>query len=93
MPCASWAAVADTTPTDTDWCWATQAADALFAMQNLVTEAIDANADAIDAEALREQVQLYRCAAQIGITSTAARSGTVIPTFLSTPARIRLSRK
>jgi Transposase IS66 family. len=67
-------AVTDTTPTDVDWCWADQAADALVAMQKLVSEAIAAGADAVDDEALREQVRLYRSAVQIGITSTAARS-------------------
>jgi hypothetical protein len=34
------AAVADAAPQDADWCWATQACDALVAMQKLVDEAI-----------------------------------------------------
>jgi hypothetical protein len=78
------AAVADTAPADADWCWATQAADALVAMQKLVADAIatdadalDADAldaDALDADALDTQVGLYRSAAQIGRTQTAARS-------------------
>jgi transposase len=72
------AAVAEATTSDTGWCWATQAADALVAMQRLVGEAIAAGADAVDPEALGEQVQLYRCAAQIGSTQTAARSDTVM---------------
>jgi len=67
-------AVADTAPPDADWCWATQAADALVAMQKLVAGAIATGADTIDADALDKQVQLYRCAAQIGTTQTAARS-------------------
>ena len=46
------AAVADTAPADIDWCWATQAADALVAMQKLVAEAIAAGADALDPDAL-----------------------------------------
>ena len=71
------AAVTDTAPTDADWCWAGQAADALVAMQKLVTEAIAAGADAVDAEALREHVKLFRSAVQIGITQTAARSDKV----------------
>jgi transposase len=65
------AAVADTAPSDADWCWATQAADALVAMQQLVADAIAAGADTVDADALDKQTQLYRSAAQIGITQTA----------------------
>jgi len=68
------AAVADTAPADADWCWATQAADALVAMQKLVADAIATGADALDADALDTQVGLYRSAAQIGRTQTAARS-------------------
>jgi transposase len=71
-------AVADTAPCDADWCWADQAADALVTLQKLVAEAIAAGADAVDAQALDKQVQLYRSAAQIGITQTEARSGTVM---------------
>src|SRR4051794_12063944 len=40
------AAVADTAPADADWCWASQAADALVAMQTLVAEATAAGDDA-----------------------------------------------
>jgi transposase len=68
-------AVVDTTGPDADWCWAGQAADALVAMQKLVAEAITTGADTLDADALSRQVRLYRSAAQIGITQTAARSG------------------
>jgi transposase len=68
------AAVADLAGPEVDWCWATQAGDALVAMQKLVAEAIAASADAIDTDALTHQVQLYRSAAQIGLTQTAARS-------------------
>jgi transposase len=71
------AGVADTTPSGTDWCWADQAADALVAIQKLVTDAITADTGA-DVDALDKQVQLYRSAAQIGITQTAARSSTVM---------------
>jgi transposase len=67
------AGVTDAAPPDADWCWATQAADALVAMQRLVAEAIGAGADAVDPDALDTQVRLYRSAAQIGITQTAAR--------------------
>jgi transposase len=71
-------AVADTAEPDADWCWATQASDALVAIQKLVVDAIASGADAVDPDALDTQVQLYRCAAQIGITSTTARSDKVM---------------
>ena len=69
--------VADTTA-DAQWCWATQVADALVAMQKLAADAIAAGADTIDPDALDQQVQLYRSAAQIGLTSTVARSNPVM---------------
>jgi transposase len=72
------AAVADTTEPDTDWCWATQVSDALVAIQKLVADAIASGAHALDPDALDTQVQLYRCAVQIGITSTATRSDKVM---------------
>lgn len=72
------AAVADTAPADADWCWATQAGDALVSMQNLVAQAIATGADTVDPAALDKQAQLYRCAAQIGLSATAARSTTVM---------------
>jgi transposase len=71
-------AVADTAPADAQWCWATQTADALVAMQKLVDEAITTGADTVDADALATQVQLYRSAVQIGVTQTAARSSKVM---------------
>jgi transposase len=72
------AAVADTAGPDLDWCWGTQAADALVEMQKLVAEALAAGADAVDPDALGKQVQLFRSAVQIGITTTAARSDTAM---------------
>jgi transposase len=71
-------AVADLAGPDVDWCWATQAADALVTMQKLVAEATAAGAEAIDPYALDKQIQLYRSAAQIGMTQTSARSSTVM---------------
>jgi transposase len=74
-------AVADTAARDepdADWCWATQASDALVAMQKLVAEAITAGADTVDPDTLARQIQLYRSAAQIGATHTAARSHAVM---------------
>ncbi len=67
-------AVADTAPTGR-WCWATQAADALVAMQALVNEAADSGRGSLDEAALAEQVHRYRSAAGIGIADTAARTG------------------
>jgi transposase len=69
--------VADTAA-EAQWCWATQVADALVAMQKLAADAIAAGADTIDPDALDQQVQLYRSAAQIGLTSTVARSNPVM---------------
>jgi transposase len=70
--------VSDTAAADQDWCWATQAGDALAMMQKLVADAYAAGQDSVDPEALATQVQLYRCAAQIGVTATAARSDTLM---------------
>jgi len=67
------AGVAETAPVEADWCWATQVADALVAMQHLVSQAIAADADTLDPDALTTQIHRYRSAAQIGITQTAAR--------------------
>jgi transposase len=72
------AAVAEAAGPDLDWCWATQAGDALVAMPNLVAEAVAASADAVDPAALANQVQLYRSAAQIGLTQTSPRASKVM---------------
>ena len=66
--------VTETASGDGDWCWATQAADALVAIQKLVTEATAAGVDAVETDALTKQVRLYHSAVQIGITQTAART-------------------
>jgi transposase len=71
------AAVAEVAPPDANWCWATQAADALVDMQRLVNEAIAAGTEAIDPDALDNHVQLYRSAVQLGVTATAARGDKV----------------
>jgi transposase len=70
-------AVADTTPTG-QWCWATQTADALVAMQKLVDQAAEKGRDSVDHAALAEQVDRYRSAAVIGTNDTAARTGTLM---------------
>ena len=71
-------AVTDTASPDAEWCWATQVSDALVAMQHLVTDAIAGGAEALDPDALAEQVRLYRSATQIGLTETAARLNKVM---------------
>ena len=60
------------------WCWATQAADALTAMQKLVSEAIARGQAAVDPAALAAQIHAYRSAALIGASQTAARSGALM---------------
>jgi transposase len=82
------AAVTDTSPADTDWCWATQAGDALVAMQKLVAEATAAGA-AVDPDTQDTQVQLYRSAAQIGLTQTAARTGKLMRKHHALARRLR----
>ncbi|MGB3440389.1 MAG: IS66 family transposase [Actinophytocola sp.] len=70
-------AVADTaaqTDPDARWHWATQAADALVAMQKLVDDAIMAGADTIAPDLLGTQVGLYHSAVQIGYNQTTAPS-------------------
>jgi transposase len=81
-------AVADLAGSDVDWCWATQAGDALVAMQKLVANAAG-GADAIDPDALDKQIQLYRSAVQIGITVTAARSDKVMRKHNALARRLR----
>ena len=82
------AAVAESTAPDTDWCWATQAGDALVAMQKLVAEAVAAGA-AVDPDALDKQVQLYRSAALIGLTQTAPRTGKLMRKHHALARRLR----
>jgi transposase len=71
-------AVTDTTDPQAEWCWATQAGDALVAMQILVDDAIAAGADTVDPAALSTQMRLYHSAVQIGINDTAGRSNPVM---------------
>lgn len=81
--------VSDAAPGDAPWCWANQAADALIALQKLVTEAIAASADVIEADALAEQVRLYRSAVQIGINQTAARTSDTMRKHNALARRLR----
>ena len=81
-------AVADTSPADVDWCWATQVGDALVAMQKLVAEAVAAGA-VVDPDTLNTQVGLYRSAARIGLTLTAARTSKVMRKHHALARRLR----
>jgi transposase len=62
-------AVTDAAPSG-EWCWATQAAEAITKMQALVSEAIAQGQDTVDPEALAAQARNYRSAALIGVSQT-----------------------
>jgi transposase len=70
-------ALTDAAP-EGEWCWATQAAEALTQMQKLVREAISQGRDAVDQAALATQIHRFRSAALIGASQTAARSGALM---------------
>jgi transposase len=67
-------AVTDLAPPG-EWCWATQAAEAITVMQKLVSDAIAQDRDAVDPDALATQRHRYRSAALIGISQTRDRPG------------------
>lgn len=70
-------AVTDLAPQG-QWCWATQAADALRELNILVNDILatdDADLADIDPVALAGAVHHYRSAAHLGLTATAARTG------------------
>jgi len=81
-------AVADAAPQG-QWCWASQAAEALTAMQQLVREAISQGHDAVDPDALAAQVRLFRSAAVTGANQTAARSGPLMKKHNALARRLR----
>jgi transposase len=83
------AAVADTAPCDTEWCWGAQAADALVAMQRMADEANAVGVDVLDPDMLAEQVRLYRSAVQIGINQTAPRSDKIMSKHNALARRLR----
>ncbi len=67
----------DTAGPEADWCWATQAADALVAMHKLITDAIatgHTTPDPATQHALDQQIVFYHSAVQIGVNQTAART-------------------
>jgi transposase len=81
-------AVADAAPAG-QWCWATQAADALTAMQQLVRGAISQGRNAVDPDALAAQVRLFRSAVLAGASQTAARSGPLMKKHNALARRLR----
>jgi transposase len=81
-------AVADAAPQG-QWCWASQAAEALTAMQQLVREAVSQGHDAVDPDALAAQVRLFRSAALTGANQTAARSGPLMKRHNALARRLR----
>jgi len=83
------AGVHETASLDAPWCWAEQAADALVAMQKMVTEAAAAGVGAVDVDALGAQVRLYRSAVRIGINQTAARSSAMMRKHNALARRLR----
>jgi transposase len=81
-------AVADAAPAG-QWCWATQAAEAITAMQDLVREATGQGRDAVDPAALAGQVRLFRSAVLAGASQTAARSGPLMKKHHALARRLR----
>jgi transposase len=81
-------AVTDAAPGG-QWCWATQAAEALTAMQDLVREAISQRRHAADPVALAAQIRLFRSAALTGASQTASRSGPLMKKHNALARRLR----
>jgi transposase len=71
------------------WCWATQAAEAITAMQDLVPEAISQGRGAVDPATLAGQVRLFRSAVLVGASQTAARSGALMKKHNALARRLR----
>jgi transposase len=71
------------------WCRATQAAEALTAMQDLVREAIGQGHGAVDPATLAAQVRLFRSAVLAGASQTAARSGALMKKHNALARRLR----
>jgi len=70
-------AAVEAAPTRNGWHWASQAADALVAIQKLVPEAATADT-VLDPEALAVQIHTFRCATQIGAAQTRARTSPIM---------------
>jgi transposase len=71
------------------WCWATQAAEVITAMQDLVRGAISEGRDAVDPAALAAQVRLFRSAVLSGVSQTAPRSGALMRKHNALARRLR----
>jgi len=61
---------------DDEWCWATQAADALRTMKRLIDEALarDGTWNSVDAARMDQAKHDFRSAARLGARATAARA-------------------
>ena len=83
-------AVTDTAP-EGQWCWATQAADALRAMKRLADAALaeDATLDSIDQDRLARARHEFRSAVLIGENQTAARAGPLMAKHHALARRLR----
>lgn len=81
-------AVADLAPAGQAWCWATQVADALCELKELVTAAIDADLSPIDAALAAEQTTLLRSAVRLGVRQNRARSTRTMATHHALARRI-----
>jgi hypothetical protein len=81
-------AVTDAAP-DGQWCWATQAAEAITVMQDLVREAIGHGRDPVDPAALAAQVRLFRSAVLAAASQTTARSGPLMKKHNALARRLR----
>ena len=81
-------AVTDACPAG-QWCWATQAAEAITAMQDLVRGATSQARDAVDPAALAAQVRLFRSAVLSGASQTAPRSGALMRKHNALARRLR----
>jgi transposase len=71
------------------WCRATQAAEAITAMQRLVREAINHGHRAVDQDTLAAQVRLFRSAVLAGASQTTARSGPLMKKHNALARRLR----
>ncbi len=82
-------AVTDLTP-EGQWCWATQAADALRELNQLVNDALAVSntLENIDPAALAAAVHRYRSAALLGVEATGARTSKLMGTHNALARRL-----
>src|SRR5262249_57084087 len=84
-------AVTDAAPAG-EWCWATQAAEAITAMRKLVSEAISQGRDSVGGAALAKQLSRYRSAVLIGASQTKARKDKLMKSTTRWPAGCSATR-